>query len=108
MDADQTSERRWRSDINVLKGWETDKCLELIGITADQMNTRPLSLACAAAVVLAQRDEPELPDDTWRELTVGELDMADQLDPTDEADPTSPPSGGGSSSPTPSASLPER
>ncbi|MFI6688911.1 hypothetical protein [Streptomyces sp. NPDC050485] len=74
--------------MNELTVEETDRACAMVGITADQMGARAMSVAGAAAVILAQRDDPSIPDETWKTLKIVDLVMVDAVDVEDDADPT--------------------
>jgi hypothetical protein len=79
---------KWISDFDDLTGEETDRAFGMIGVDATGLAKRPMSLACAVAVVTRQRTDPDLPDETWRTLKLRDIEVVSQIDAADEKDPT--------------------
>lgn len=96
----------WVSDFSDLTGYEGDRVMRMVGATADQVGAHAMSVACATAVVIAQREFPHIPDARWKTLKMSDLVMPeDQEDDGQEAaDPTVPGSDAGSTSPVSGAS----
>lgn len=82
------SDAKWISDFNDLTGPETDRCFEMLGVSADQLDRHAFSLACAVAIVTRQRTDPDVPDETWQTLKIRDLDMVSVIDADDVSDPT--------------------
>uniref|UniRef100_A0AAU2V7W1 Uncharacterized protein n=1 Tax=Streptomyces sp. NBC_00003 TaxID=2903608 RepID=A0AAU2V7W1_9ACTN len=79
--------RKWVADPNLLRGRENDRAMNMVG-GPEEVQNNPTCYAMAVAVVLAQRDDPAIPDDTWETLTMGDLIQVAPVDPADAEDPT--------------------
>lgn len=81
---------KWRCAPDELTAVEMDAAMRAVGIKADDMESHPMSLNAAYAVVLARRTNPRIPVSTWRQIRVAELEFEQPADLEDPADPTEP------------------
>lgn len=82
----EPSARKWRSAPHELLPIEFDVVLSTLGISAEEIDKRPMSFAACAAVVQARRHDRSIPIDTWQELTMGQIEVVEPPEETD--DPT--------------------
>ncbi|MEV3852735.1 hypothetical protein AB0J38_00155 [Streptomyces sp. NPDC050095] len=82
--------KKWRSAPHELLAIEFDVACRAVGVTAAELAEYSMSFSAAAAVVLARRHDRSIPLDTWKELTVDQLDIVEEPDFDDPEDPTQP------------------
>lgn len=82
---------QWTFDVDEMTALEKDVAMRAVGATASTLDKYVNSYMAACAVVLARRDRPDIPVDTWKQLKGRDITTVEPADLDNvEGDPTPP------------------